>query len=313
MPNEAKSRSRPGGRSLMTSRSARSASRARAPSACSRRMTFCRYKVIDPYDRAAALHHLRRAVPPQYQQFKRAHRADPHRHAAGICAVPDRGAPRRAASRRTSTPSRRWPISTARAEEPRARRPRAEERGRELHRAHAGGRRADRRWRPKWRRCGRAIRCSKTTSPRSNARRAENPSRRQATSRHERRAAARLHHRPSTGQPPHGSLGVKVLQRMAADATNVGGRERRVRLSMSLLSVVQDVCEVVGVERLPTVFSNLNITRTQQEMLALRQRDGAAHRLRHPRLDRADRHRHIHRRRCHHWLPAAGGLSAHAG
>ena len=36
---------------------------------------------------------------------------------------------------------------------------------------------------------------------------------------------------------------------------------------MSLLSVVQDVCEVVGVERLPSVFSNLNIARTQQEML----------------------------------------------
>ena len=37
---------------------------------------------------------------------------------------------------------------------------------------------------------------------------------------------------------------------------------------MSLLSVVQDVCEVVGVERLTTIFGSLNAQRTQQEMLA---------------------------------------------
>lgn len=38
---------------------------------------------------------------------------------------------------------------------------------------------------------------------------------------------------------------------------------------MSLLSVVQDVCEVVGVERLPTIFGDVVNQRTQQEMLAL--------------------------------------------
>lgn len=38
---------------------------------------------------------------------------------------------------------------------------------------------------------------------------------------------------------------------------------------MSLLSVVQDVCEVVGVERPATVFGNISNVRTQQELLAL--------------------------------------------
>jgi hypothetical protein len=36
---------------------------------------------------------------------------------------------------------------------------------------------------------------------------------------------------------------------------------------MSLLSVVQDVCQVVGVERVTTVFGNINNQRTQQELL----------------------------------------------
>jgi hypothetical protein len=36
---------------------------------------------------------------------------------------------------------------------------------------------------------------------------------------------------------------------------------------MSLLSVAQDVCQVVGVERVTTVFGNINNQRTQQELL----------------------------------------------
>lgn len=38
---------------------------------------------------------------------------------------------------------------------------------------------------------------------------------------------------------------------------------------MSLLTVVQDVCAFVGVERPTSVFADLNANRTQQEMLAL--------------------------------------------
>jgi hypothetical protein len=38
---------------------------------------------------------------------------------------------------------------------------------------------------------------------------------------------------------------------------------------MSLLTVVQDVCAVVGVSRPSSIFSGLNSSRTQQEMLAL--------------------------------------------
>jgi hypothetical protein len=38
---------------------------------------------------------------------------------------------------------------------------------------------------------------------------------------------------------------------------------------MSLISVVQDVCAVVGVSRPSSIFSGLNSSRTQQEMLAL--------------------------------------------
>jgi hypothetical protein len=38
---------------------------------------------------------------------------------------------------------------------------------------------------------------------------------------------------------------------------------------MSLISVVQDVCAVVGVARPSSIFSGLNSSRTQQEMLAL--------------------------------------------
>src|SRR5215831_13317246 len=40
---------------------------------------------------------------------------------------------------------------------------------------------------------------------------------------------------------------------------------------MSLLSVVQEVCQVIGVEQVSTLFGNLNTERTQQELLALAQ------------------------------------------
>ena len=119
--------------------------------------------------------------------------ADQVRHAARLRAVPDRGEARRAARaehlhRRGARRHRR-----AGAEEPRPRRPRAEEPSdRSFWRAAAMARGSPS-WRPSWRRCGRAMRCWRTISRPAPARCATSRSCRQRVRRHVGRAAARVH------------------------------------------------------------------------------------------------------------------------
>ena len=69
---------------------------------------------------------------------------------------------------------------------------------------------------------------------------------------------------------------------------------------MSILSVVRDVCLAIGVNPPMSMFSPIGAAAHTERVAVARQRDGAAHCLRHARVGTAQGGRHVYRRRRDH-------------